>query len=207
MNDSVKGPPQTPEQWDARYQHRTTPWDTGRVSAQLKTLIVRQGISPGRWLEVGCGTGTDAIWLASMGFSVTGVDFSELAITQAREKAQRAQVEVSFSVGSIPEAAEPFDGVYDCGCFHTIMDAEKRRGFAEQAARCLGAGGLWFSLMGSTDGPPRDHGPPRRSVQEIAAAVEPEFEILSLTTDTYDADIPSIARAWVMLAKKRTKYA
>jgi hypothetical protein len=65
---------------------------------------------------------------------------------------------------------------------------------------------LWHSLIGSTDGPPRDSGPPRRSATEIVASVEPHFEILDLQSTSFDQGSHSHARAWVLVARRRVLY-
>ncbi|MGA7303523.1 MAG: hypothetical protein WBW88_01565, partial [Rhodothermales bacterium] len=64
----------------------------------------------------------------------------------------------------------------------------------------------WHSLIGSTDGPPRDSGPPRRSAAEIIAAVEPHFEILQLRSTVFDQGDHREARAWVLVARRRVSY-
>ncbi len=79
-----------------------------------------------------------------------------------------------------------------------------RTTFAAELANALDDDGLWLSIAGSTDGPPRDHGPPRLSAVQLLSSVESSFEVLSLTSGEYDADIPTPARAWIMLARKRS---
>jgi methylase of polypeptide subunit release factors len=63
------------------------PWDTGRPDSMLVEMIASRAIASGRTLEVGCGTGTNAIYLAQHGFEVVGVDISPLAVESARAKA------------------------------------------------------------------------------------------------------------------------
>lgn len=198
-----QGPPRTPEEWDARYKGEPPPWETGRVDRHLRATVEGGIVEPCRVLEVGCGSGSDSVWLASRGFEVTGVDISPTAIEMARSRAKEANVGPTLAVGSFPSGADPFDLVYDCGCFHTLDGSWDRTAFVANIARRLSTEGQWLSILGSTDGPSRDHGPPRRSALDIAAAVEPHLEILSLLTEIYDADTPTPARAWIMLARKR----
>src|SRR5262245_45052343 len=63
------------------------PWDTGTPDPLLVEMIESRAIAPGRALEIGCGTGTNAIFLAQHGFKVLGVDISEIAVNRARAKA------------------------------------------------------------------------------------------------------------------------
>ena len=116
-------------------------------------------------LEVGCGTGNDAIWIASQGADVIAVDLSESAIAEARKKADAAGVSVDFRAGSFPDGIAPVDWAYDRGCFHSNRSEEERAEFVASLAERVRPGGLWLSLIGSTEGPPRDHGPPRLSAR------------------------------------------
>lgn len=202
-DDESQGPPRTAEHWNARYKSDQTPWDTGRVNPHLRQLVEDGLWTPGRLLEVGCGTGVDAAWLAGQGFEVTGVDLSEIAIARARARVEEHGVDVDLRTGSFPNDAPPFDFAFDFGCFHVVGTSEERDAFVDDIARNLKPAGQWLSILGSTEGPTRDHGPPRRSARDIVAAVEPRLEIVSLTDAMYDANLSSPARAWVLLARRR----
>ena len=79
--------------WNQRYIDESTPWDSGEPSKELTRALDQKLIEPCRVLELGCGTGTNAIFLARAGFSVTAVDLSEEALRQARSKAEAAGVD------------------------------------------------------------------------------------------------------------------
>ncbi len=195
----------TPD-WEKRYQEGDLPWDTGQPEQHLVDLVNSGSVLIGRVLEIGCGTGTNAIWLAERGFDVLGVDVSPTAIAAARDKAARAGVECEFLAGDFfaeSIAAAPFDFVCDRGCFHIFDAADVQRQFAARVAELLAPDGLWFSLIGSTEGPPRDVGPPRRSARDITIAVEPDFEILRLVATAFEADLPDAAQAWNCLMRRR----
>lgn len=194
------------ERWDARYSSQELPWDTGIPDPHLVELVEEGAVAPGRVLEVGCGTGTNAIWLAERGFEVHAVDVSPRAIEIAERKRDAAGAEVRLAVKDFLRdevGATAFDFVFDRGVFHVFDEHEDRARFADQVARLLGPEGLWLSLIGSTEGPPRDHGPPRRSARDILAAVEPTLALVSLQATAFQADLPSPARAWLMLAEPR----
>src|SRR2546427_202576 len=76
--------------WDERYATKNTPWDSGQASEELKRVLAERRIGPCEALEIGCGTGTNAVYLAQQGFTVTAVDVVPLAVEQARERARRA---------------------------------------------------------------------------------------------------------------------
>jgi SAM-dependent methyltransferase len=192
--------------WDQHYASGELPWDSGTPDAYLVELVEQGVIAPGRALEVGCGTGTNAIWLASRGFEVHAIDVAPLAIERAEAKRRAAGVDVRLGVLDFLHAAPPggpFDFVFDRGVFHVFDAADERKRFAERVAQVLAARGQWLSLAGSTEGPAREFGPPRRSARDLLAAVEPVLELSLLRSITFDLDMPSAAKAWLMLAQKR----
>lgn len=98
-------------------------WDTGKPRPELAEAV--QDRLPGRALDLGCGTGTDALYLAGWGWEVTGVDFVPAAITAARSRAAAARSSASFLLGDVTRLREsgaegPFDLVIDVGCYHAI---------------------------------------------------------------------------------------
>ena len=102
-------------------------------------------------------------------------------------------------------AADPpdpsFQFVFDRGCFHVFDDPDERSRFASRVASILAPGGLWLSLIGSTEGPPREVGPPRRSAREVTLALEPALEIVELRGAEFRAHG---AQAWFCLSRRRT---
>lgn len=199
----------TPSEWNNRYETKDLPWDTGRPDQHLVQLVENGAVTPGRTLEIGCGTGTNSIWLAQRGFAVTGLDVAPLAIERAREKARSAGAAAEFHVldllnDDLPRG--PYSFVFDRGCFHSFDTHDERARIARRVAEVLCPDGLWFLLIGSTDGPPRDSGPPRLAAADIAAAVETDFEILNLDSTVFDSNSPVPARAWTCLLRKRTVY-
>lgn len=192
--------------WNERYQTAETPWDTGKRDDHLVEFIRSGAIESGRALDIGCGTGTNAIWLAGQGFPMLGIDFAPLAIEKARAKAADAKLDcrfeqLDFLKDTVPGG--PFNFVFDRGCFHVFEEAGDRERFAERVASLLAPGGRWLSLIGSTEGPERDWGPPRRSARDVANAIEPALEILELRSVEFRADLPGPAAAWLCLSRPR----
>jgi methyl halide transferase len=195
--------------WQERYAAGKAPWDIGTHDFNLENVIANTPVEPCKALEVGCGTGDNALWLASRGFQVTGVDLVESAIKEALKKKDKSAVDgvscAFLAVDFMTETVEgaPFNLVFDRGFFHVFDSVEDRSRFALNIAAHLAPGGLWLTVTGSADDPPRDTGPPRRSSHDIIAAVEHPFEILSLTTSQFETKRPKPARAWVCLMRKR----
>jgi len=112
-------------------------WDSTEPRPELVELA--QGRLPGRALDLGCGTGTDSIYLASQGWEATGVDFAPQAIAMARSRAAASGSSASFAAGDVTRLREAgvrgdFDLVVDIGCYHGIPAGRRDAYVAEVAA-------------------------------------------------------------------------
>lgn len=119
------------------------PWDTG-ISPPELVQFIRQN-PPGRALDLGCGTGTNAITLARNGWQVTGIDFARKAILAARRKARVAELEIDFRIGDAarPDVQGLFDLVLDIGCFHSLSRKD-REDYAQNLDRVLSINGTYL---------------------------------------------------------------
>ena len=105
---------------------RKPPWDTNQTPPEVLEFI--EEAPPGYALDLGCGTGTNAITLAQNGWQVVGVDFVPKAIRAAQKKARQAQVAVDFSVDDVTKLAGitgSFDLILDIGCYHNLLPQGK----------------------------------------------------------------------------------
>jgi SAM-dependent methyltransferase len=120
-------------------------------------------------LDAGCGTGENALHLASLGLSVLGVDVAETALAIARAKAAERGIEVEFAAADALRLhlGRRFDTVLDCGLFHTF-DAEERPRYVASLASVTERGGTVYVLCFSDVGP--DTGPHPVSEGELRAA-------------------------------------
>lgn len=190
--------------WNESYASGFLPWDTGLPEPVLVEFVAAGGVRPGPSLEVGAGTGTNAIWMAENGFDVLGIDVSPLAVERATAKMGGRDLRCRFAAWDFlaaPPPQGPFQFVFDRGCFHVFDEPDERLQFAVQVAAALAPGGLWLSLVGSTEGEPRDIGPPRRSARDIALAIEPALEIVELRSAEFRGHG---ANAWFCLSRRRT---
>jgi SAM-dependent methyltransferase len=111
------------------YRLGITPWERDEVPEPVKQA---GAAGPARALDLGCGLGRDAVYLAQQGWTVTGVDAVPKALGEARERARKAGAEVDFREGDVTRleqlGLEPgFDLVLDRGCFHGLGDEERDR--------------------------------------------------------------------------------
>jgi SAM-dependent methyltransferase len=176
--------------WDRQYQEGDPVWDTREPSSEVVRTLTEFPIPTGRALEVGCGTGANAIWLAEHGFSVTANDVSPTAISRARERAARAGVDVRFLVGDLREPERlggPFDFFLDCGCFGAVQRGD-RDGYLRSLGQLTTAGAAGLVLSGNADEPEDDKGPPVLSADQMCAAFAGLWEIVRLLPFRFDAD-------------------
>ncbi|MCX6899049.1 MAG: class I SAM-dependent methyltransferase [Verrucomicrobia bacterium] len=197
----------TPDRdWDQTYRDpQSPPWDTRRPSTQLRLLLESGSVKPCRALDLGCGTGTNVIFLAQQGFSATGVDLSGVAIQRAREKARAAAVSVNFvcaSVLALPDFGVPFAFVFDCGCFHTLAK-DQRRTFVEQVLGVTRPGSIFLLLCGNAK-EPLDPGPPTVSEEEIRATFSRDFDIEWIREFRLDTvNLPKTPLGYATLMRRR----
>lgn len=192
--------------WNQHYRDNQLPWENGQVDIHLPKVIKKHEIEKGKALEIGCGTGINAMWLAQQGFTLSALDISPHAISQAKMKHAATESRCQFFVSDflhdeIPNP--PYQFVYDRGVFHIFDTTENRIHFAAKVAKILAPKGIWHSLIGSKDGPPRETGPPRLSACDIITAVEPYFEILELSSTTFDRENHIHVCAWIFVGRRR----
>ncbi|MGZ4902783.1 MAG: class I SAM-dependent methyltransferase, partial [Halobacteriota archaeon] len=145
----------------------TPPWDIGHPQREFVQLEEADEIK-GSVLDVGCGTGENALYLAERGHEVWGVDFTPRAIEKARDKAAQRHLNVTFLVGDalqLGALGRDFDTVIDSGLFHTLSD-EERPLFANSLADVLRREGTYFMLCFS-ELEPGSYGPRRVTQAEI----------------------------------------
>jgi ubiquinone/menaquinone biosynthesis C-methylase UbiE len=155
--------------WDASYHGDTAPWDIGRPQPAIVRLASEGGFA-GAVLDAGCGTGENALHIASLGLSVLGVDVAETALAIARAKADDHGIEIEFAAADafqLERLDRKFETVVDCGLFHTF-DAEERPEYLASLASVTERGGTLYVLCFSDAGP--DTGPHPISQKELRAA-------------------------------------
>jgi len=153
------------------------PWDIGRPQKEFVQLE-EAGEIVGSVLDVGCGTGENALFLAAQGHDVWGVDFTPIAIKKARYKATERNLDVTFLTRNALELrtlGRTFDTVIDSGLFH-VLDDEERPQFVASLASVLHRYGTYFMLCFS-ELEPGSYGPRRVTQRDIRNAFDRTWHI------------------------------
>ncbi len=140
--------------FELHYLFGSPRWDTGISPPELIAHLER--FPAGRAIDLGCGTGTNLITMASQGWDVTGIDVTYLAIRQAKRKAKAAGVSVHVQRGDVSRLegiTGPFDLALDIGCFHSLDD-DKRAEYQKSISRVVHPGGIFllYSWLINTEG-------------------------------------------------------
>jgi SAM-dependent methyltransferase len=163
--------------FEAAYRDGSAPWDVGAPQPEVVKLA-EDGEIVVDVLDVGCGTGENALYLAGLGRRAMGIDAAPTAIARAREKAAARGLAVPFLVADALDLARlrrRFETVLDCGLFHTF-DREQRRAYANQLCEVLSPGGTFLLLCFSDEEPPGP-GPHRISESDIRDAFRSIFAL------------------------------
>src|SRR5882672_10462449 len=167
--------------------------------------LASEGGFAGAVLDAGCGTGENALHVASLGLSVLGVDVAETALAIAREKADDRGIEVEFvaaDVFQLERLGRRFSTVLDCGLFHSF-DGDERPGYVASLASVTEPDGTLYVLCFSDDGP--DTGPHPISQEELRAAFNPSngWNVAAIEPDRIQTRYHDDgARAWFATIKR-----
>jgi cyclopropane fatty-acyl-phospholipid synthase-like methyltransferase len=171
------------EVWEEMYEKGEKPWDVGEPEAEIVRYVESSSLrSANKVLELGCGTGTDSIYLANRGFSVVGIDFSSLAINEAEEKARTKHLAEHChfypkDACDLASLKNKFDFAYDRTCFDNI-DSTKRLGYVRSLRSAL-APKAKFLLLAISD-KDKNTSNPRFSENQLRTLFGRQFQVISL---------------------------
>ncbi len=167
--------------WDAIYRQGTPPWETGTPSEELVRLVEEKTLRPMRTLELGCGTGANAIYLAGQGFEMTAVDSSPIAVERARVRTEREDALLRIVLADVFEfcpTVGPFELVYDVGFYHFIRHTDLER-FLDLLWRLTQPGSYYFTVAARRRESPAG-GPPSVTRRQISRELGRLFEVVQL---------------------------
>lgn len=168
------------DRFDEAYRQGSPPWDIGHAQPELVRLV-EAGRITGRVIDIGCGTGENALYFAKAGLDVVGVDGSPEAIRQARDKARQRDVSIRFDIADVLDLhayRQSFDTATDSGVFHVFDDDDRPR-YEHSVRDVLRPGGHLF-LMCFSERQPGDWGPRRVTQAELRQAFSDGWHIESI---------------------------
>jgi cyclopropane fatty-acyl-phospholipid synthase-like methyltransferase len=174
------------------------PWDIGRPQP-VYVELVQTGKLRGSVLDVGCGTGEHALYLAQHGHEVWGVDSSPTAIGKAQQKATARGVAVTFRVVDalqLQALGRTFETIIDSGLFHIFSD-EERVLFVQSLTSVLNVGGTYYLLCFSNQESGFSSGPRRVSQAEISATFSQGWRVEQIRATRFETTFGSAAAAWL----------
>ena len=181
-----------PKQRFAAAYESIPPWE---IYKPRQLFVDVADLINGRVLDAGCGTGDNALFFAERGREVVGVDFVDVAIDRARDKAVARNLDVSFLVKDALELSKlngQFDSVIDCGLFHVFSIAD-RPAYVRELSAVTRIDGRLFLLCFS-DKEPGPGGPKRVTQDEIRTAFASGWEVESIREARFE-DRPDLAES------------
>jgi ubiquinone/menaquinone biosynthesis C-methylase UbiE len=173
------------------------PWDIGRAQPEVVRIAEAGGFAE-PVIDVGCGTGENALELASRGLEVLGIDASPRAIDAAKAKASERGISAKFLVAdalALDSLDRRFRTALDCGVFHVFEDSE-RPIYVASLASVLEPGGV-LHLLCFSDRQPGSFGPRRVSQQELRDSFADGWDVREIVAATFVTNLPELqAKAW-----------
>lgn len=182
--------------FELKYLLGRTPWDTGISPPELLSYLDSAPV--GRAIDLGCGTGTNAITMAKHGWKVLGVDLSPIAIYRANGKSAGLTLPVEFKrmdVSRLPGVQGPFDLALDIGCYHSLPSVY-RASYRSRLAALLPVGADYLLYAWLTTSEDVMNGRPLEA--GIQEEFKPAFNILSSVRGTDHGR----ASAWFQMRRK-----
>lgn len=185
------------EVFDIMYKKGVPPWDIPGPQPEIEQIA---GDLKSPILDVGCGTGENALYLAGLGHEILGIDIVQAAVEKALAKAKDRSLSADFRVWdamNLQGLGRKFNSVIDSGFFHTLSD-EERPAFAQTLASVLNPGGRYFMLCFS-EHEPGSWGPRRVTQGEIRATFGQGWRIDFIRPMRFktNLDDPQCCRGWL----------
>ncbi|MBF0104218.1 MAG: class I SAM-dependent methyltransferase [Deltaproteobacteria bacterium] len=176
-------------EWNDRYVTDDLPWETGRPSTELVRILNEYQIPRGRALEIGCGSGNNAVYLAQQGFEVTAFDLSAKAVEMAQTKIKNVGVHVRLltaDLSHLPDLGAPYPFVFDRGVYHTARQGDLGLFIKVLKQYCV-PGGYYLTIAGNkNEVRSGERGPPRVTAEEICHELLGIMELVQLKEMRFD---------------------
>jgi methyl halide transferase len=205
MKELTQERPRPITDWDSVYRQGTPAWDAGAPHGELIRVLEEKRFPKGATiLELGCGTGADAIYLAKRRFEVTAVECSPIALERARLRAEREDALLRLVLDDVFEFAHTagqFEVVYDSGFYHW-MRLIKLEQYLDMLWHLTRPGSWFFCLAGSAD-EHMEGGPPQVTEDDIRFELGRLFEFVHLRHTRLESTLNKQGfKAWSCLMRR-----
>ena len=179
------------------YRFGFAEWDINAAQPDLIRLVDKGLLKGKTILDIGCGSGDNAIYLASKGFKVTGLDYSKTGIEEAKKRSKRKQFDIHFRVHDafrLTDLNQQFDIILDYGLYHNIKPQDLAA-YVKNLGSVTRKGGQLILQCFSCKSEPRNFGPRQISEQEIENSFSKGWKLQQFIEAQYitpKAKIPSI---------------
>jgi SAM-dependent methyltransferase len=207
--------------WEAAYRSGRVPWDPGPYDGHLPQLLVDHAIEPpGPALDIGCGEGKSALYLARRGFEVLGIDIAPTAISRAQtlieeERSRPGEAPSGtcrFALARFPDdlpALAPeiggeggFPFIMERGLLQHMRSPADHEPFLQAVGSWLTPAGRFYALIAKREGARRFAGPPPWSRAEVERAFRRHLRILELRGSVFTPGERGSIPAWVVVAER-----
>jgi methyl halide transferase len=191
------------EDWQRHYDENDMGWDLGQVAPPFIRLWEEGQLPLGKVLIPGCGRGHEVLYLAGNGFDVTGVDYSEGAVSHLQNALKERNLKGQILHQDFFSLENSHDGLYDLvieQTFFCAISPRQRTGYVQNVLRLLKPGGMLVGLFYHTD---KEGGPPYNTTREdIESHFLENFEILKLEKEAKSAEQRK-DKEWLAILKKK----
>ena len=191
--------------WKQLYREKeveTMPWFNPNLDPDLDQALTKLNLHTGTLLDLGTGPGTQAMALAKQGFTVTGTDISDAAISRAKGIAQEKGLDIDFRQDDILNSNlnQEFDFIFDRGCFH-VFQPEQRQDYVRVVSRLMKPKGYLF-LKCFSNLETREEEPYRFTAEEIREIFGSEFQVCSIEDTVYQGTLEQFPKALFCILEK-----
>ncbi|WP_373511266.1 class I SAM-dependent methyltransferase [Persicitalea sp.] len=186
------------------YRFGFAEWDVNKPQPDLIRLVEEGKIAGKTILDIGCGSGDNAIYLAQKGFQVTGLDYSDKGIEVAKRRAAKENVTVKFDVAdafNLSNINQQFDIVIDYGLYHNI-DMDKMPLYLENIRQVLKTGGQFIIQAFGEKSPKQKFAPRQVSETEIRNEFSQNWTVLEIREAVYHATTEKQIHAILAIIQK-----